>query len=69
MSKMPAACRSFHRVVLKVVGQPLGVGIVGGGLEVGHGEANLLDAEAGAGANPILRGSAERGGGENRRKG
>ena len=54
MSKMPADCRSFHRVTLKVGGQTLGARVSSDQLEVGHGETDLLDAESGAGANPVL---------------
>ena len=39
--------------------QPLAVSVVGG-FEVGDRETNLLDAQAGAGADPVLRGKLER---------
>src|ERR1019366_391651 len=48
--------------------QLFGFRIVGRGLEVGYREANLFDAEAGTGTNPILRGSAEGGGSEAERE-
>ena len=61
MSKMPAFCRSFCNVVLKVIARFLVPESVVICLEIGCGKADFLDAQSGAGTNPVLGREAKRG--------
>jgi len=51
---MPALSRSFQSVSLKVFSRASVVGVLSAGLEVGCRHSDFIDAQTGAGADPVL---------------